>query len=197
MSDKDKLCACGEVKEVIRYEITSRIDFQPATFSVEEERREVVACKNKCNNSIFTADLPLRLLPGVNITESLLAHIIVSKFDDRQPLYHLEKKFYSRYGLDISRSNMSRWVVESASPLIPLLNLMKEDITDYDIASMDATTLQVLNEPGRLATTKSYVYCFRGGGPKHKSIIYEYNEKNHKAFVKGCLLYTSPSPRDS
>ena len=101
VSDKDKRCECGEIKEVIRYETTSRIDFQPATFSVEEERREVVVCKNKCNNSILTADLPLRLLPGVNITKSLLAHIIVSKFDDRQPLYHLEKKFYSRYGLDI------------------------------------------------------------------------------------------------
>ena len=79
---------------------------------------------------------------------------------------------------------MSRWIVESASPLIPLLNLKKENITGYDIDSMDATTLQVLYEPGRLATTKSYVYYFRGGGPKRESIIYEYNQKNHKAFVK-------------
>ena len=27
---------------------------------------------------------------------------------------------------------------------------------------MDATTLQVLNEPMRCPTTKSYAYCFRG-----------------------------------
>ena len=54
---------------------------------------------------------------------------------------------------------------------------------DYNISSLDATTLQVLNEPDRKATTKSYVYCFRGG-PGEESIIYEYNEKEHKKFVK-------------
>ena len=49
---------------------------------------------------------------------------------------------------------------------------------------MDATTLQVLNEPERSPTTKSYAYCFRGGGEKEAAIVYEYNEKEHKQFVK-------------
>ena len=49
---------------------------------------------------------------------------------------------------------------------------------------MDATTLQVLNEPMRCPTTKSYAYCFRGGGEKEGAIVYEYNEKEHKQFVK-------------
>ena len=96
------------------------------------------------------------------VTESLLAHIIVSKFDDRQPLYHLEKQFSSRYGIHVSRQSLSRWVVDTAKPLMPLLNKLKDSIIDHDIASMDATTLQVLNEPGRNPTTKSYAYCFRG-----------------------------------
>jgi transposase len=67
---------------------------------------------------------------------------------------------------------------------MPILNALKESVIDYNIGSLDATTLQVLNEPDRKATTKSYVYCFRGGGPGKESIIYEYNEKEHKKFVK-------------
>jgi len=98
----------------------------------------------------------------VPVTESLLAHIIVSKFDDRQPLYHLEKQFALRFSINVSRQNMSRWVVDAAKPLIPLLNGLKDNIIDHDIASMDATTLQVLNEPGRKPTSKFYAYCFRG-----------------------------------
>ena len=121
-----------------------------------------MACKNDCEQSITTASVPRTILPKVPVTESLLAHIIVSKFDDRQPLYHLEKQFASRYGLNISRQNLSRWVVDAAKPLMPLLNGLKDSIIDHDIASMDATTLQVLNEPGRNPTTKSYAYCFRG-----------------------------------
>lgn len=121
-----------------------------------------MACKNDCEQPIITASAPPTILPKVPVTESLLAHIIVSKFDDRQPLYHLEKQFALRFSINVSRQNMSRWVVDAAKPLMPLLNGLKDSIINHDIASMDATTLQVLNEPGRNPTTKSYAYCFRG-----------------------------------
>ena len=87
------------------------------------------------------------MLPKVPVTNLLLAHIIVSKCDDRQPLNHLEQQFSSRNGVNISRQSMSRWFIKSASPLIPILNALKESIIDYNIGSLDATTLQVLNEP--------------------------------------------------
>ena len=114
----------------------------------------------ECEKSVVMACAPKRILPKVPVTEDLLAHVILSKFDDRQPLYHLEKPFASRHGINISRQNLSRWVVDAAKPLIPLLNGLKDSIIDHDIASMDATTLQVLNEPNRTPTTKSYAYCF-------------------------------------
>ena len=34
--------------------------------------------------------------------------------------------------------------------LQPIYNLLKDNVIEYDIASCDATTLQVLNEPGRV-----------------------------------------------
>lgn len=118
------------------------------------------------------------------MAESFLAYLITSKLHDRQPLYHLEKKLASQYGIDISRQSMSKWFNDLYQPLLPLYNLLKDYIIDYDIASLDATTLQVLNEPGRPPTRKSYVYCFRGGDHQHQVILYEYNEKDHKQFVK-------------
>ena len=114
-----------------------------------------MACKNDCEQSIITASVPPTILQKVLVTESLLAHIIVSKFYDRQPLYHLEKQFALRFSINISRQNLSRWVVDVAKPLIPLLNGLKDSIIDHDIASMDATTLQVLNDPNRSPTTES------------------------------------------
>ena len=117
---------------------------------------------------------PKRKLPKVPVTEDLLAHVILSKFDDRQTLYHLEKQFASRHGINISRQNLSRWVVDAAKPLIPLLNGLKDSIINHDIASMDATTLQVLNELIRCPTTKSYAYCFRGEGKKKQLLMMRY-----------------------
>ena len=43
--------------------------------------------------------------------------------------------------------------------------------------------LQVLKEPNRKATTKSYVYCIRGGPPDKSVVLYGYNHAQHKLFV--------------
>jgi transposase len=180
VSDEDKLCVCGCEKTVIRYEIKELYDYQPAIFSIIEQRREVVACKKGCDGAMKTAPAPLHILPKIKATESLLAHIIVSKLHDRQPLYHLEK--YGR-AIDMSRETMARWLIALVAPLQPLFNLMKESIIDYDVASLDATTLQVLKEPGREATKKSYAYCFRGGPPDQEVVLYAYNHEKHKLFV--------------
>ena len=69
--------------------------------------------------------------------------------------------------------NSSSGLVEAPSFGIGTINIgdrqggrvKSESVIDCNISSLDATTLQVLNEPDRKATTKSYVYCFRGGDP--------------------------------
>jgi transposase len=178
--DEDKVCSCGCQKQVIRYETKELFHLRPAEFSILEQRREVVACPNGCAHAMQTAPAPLHILPKAKVTEALLAHIIVSKLHHRQPLYHLEKYALS---VDISRETMARWVIQVSEALQPLVNLMKDVIIDHDVASLDATTLQVLNEPDRLATTKSYLYCMRGGTPGRSVVLYDYNAYKHKQFV--------------
>ena len=179
---KDRICSCGKEKQLIRYETTELLNYKPAVFEVIVQKREVLAC---CcgRGSITTAANPPRILPKVFVTESLLAYLIVSKLHDRQPLYHLEKKLNDRFGIEISRNNQSRWFIDCAKALQPLINLMKDQVIDYDVASADATSLQVLDEPERKATTKSYWYCIRGGPPNKKVILYDYNAEKHKLFL--------------
>lgn len=183
VSDEDKQCACGTCKTVIRYETKTLMHHQPAVFEIVEQRREVVACPKGCDGEILTAPAPLHVLPKAKVTEEFLSFLIVSKLDDRQPLYHLEKQLRERYGVDCSRQTMARWMIDLMEPIQPIVNLLKDVVIDYDIASCDASTLQVLNEPERRAETKSYVYCIRGGPPDKSVILYDYNDKLHKQFV--------------
>lgn len=178
VSDADKQCVCGCQKTVIRYEIKELFDYQPAIPRKIEQRREVVACQKGCEGSVMTAPAPKHILPKVRATEALLAHLVVTKLHDRQPLYHLEK-----YHFDISRETMARWVIQLQEPLQPVFNLLKDEVIAYDIASVDATTLQVLREPGRRAQTKSYAYCMRGGTKEHAVILYGYNDEDHQRYV--------------
>src|SRR5436190_2006743 len=182
--DEQKQCPCGKCKKVIRYEIKQMIHRQQAVYEIIEQRREVVACVDGCEGEIVTAPAPLHVLPKVKATEEFLSFLVVSKLDDRQPLYHLEKQLQERYAIDCSRQTMARWMIELMYPLQPIYNLLKDSVIVYNVASCDATLLQVLNEPGRRAETKSYVYCFRGGDPEKSVVLYEYNDKQHKQFVK-------------
>ena len=180
VADEDRECPCGCQKKVIRYESKTMFHHRPAEYSIIEERREVVACEKGCSNSIQTAPSPKHILPKARTTEALLSHIVVSKVHHRQPHYHLEKYLED---IDVSRETLSRWFIQLVAPLQPIFNLMKDEIINYDISSLDATTLQVLKEPGRRAKTKSYVYCMLGGPPDKRVILYSYNNKEHKAFV--------------
>jgi transposase len=184
VSEEDKVCACGSDKTIIRYETKESLHFQPAVFEILEQRREVAACPKGCEGAITTAPAPLHILPKVKATEEFLAFLVVSKLDDRQPLYHLEKQLAERYQVDCSRQTMARWLIDLMEPMQPIYNLLKDEVIAYDIASVDATTLQVLKEPGRAAETKSYVYCILGGTPEQGVVLYDYNDKLHKQFVK-------------
>ena len=181
---EDKTCGCGNEKALIRYETTELMNYQPAVFEIIVQKREVVTCKHGCSTgTIEMAENPKRILPKTKITADFLSHIIVSKLHDRQPLYHLEKQLNQRFGIEMPRQTLARWVIDSGQEMQPLVNLLKDTYSDYDVGSVDPTWMQVLREPGRLPTQKSYTYCFRGGSPQKSVIIYEYNAELHKAFL--------------
>lgn len=181
VSPEDRICSCGKEKQVIGYDISEIINYEPAVYEIIVEKREKVACS--CGCSITVAPKPEHILPKSKVSESFLANIIVSKILDRQPLYHLEKIFQDRYGMKVTRNTMARWMIEVSYKLQPLVNLFQDEILEYPIAAMDATSLQVLREEERRAQTKSYVYCIRGGPPNRSSVVYEYNAVLHKKFL--------------
>ena len=181
--EEARICTCGSEKQCIRYEIKRLLNHIPAVYEMIIQKREVLACKKGCKQSIVTAPVVPHILPKARASESLLSYICVSKVLDRQPLYHLEKKIEREHDWHIPRKVMSRWMIQLSEKLQPLVNLMKEEIMDYDIAAIDATTLQVLNEPKRPAETKSQAYCIRGGPPGKEVTLYEYNGYKQKDYV--------------
>lgn len=174
VNEHDKTCQCGCQKTVINHQRHERLNYIPPVYEIIVELREVVACPKGCRGEMVTAEKLIHILPKAKVTESVLAHIIVSKLDDRQPYYHLEKQFNKRAGFIYPRQSMARSAIDCANPLQPLYNLIKDEVIGYDVGALDATALQVLNEPSRPARRKSYAYCFRSGAPGKAVILYEY-----------------------
>ena len=179
----ERQCGCGEDKVTINHALHERLHYQPPVFEVLVEKREIVACPKGCSGEVFTAPRPKHILPKSKMTEALLAHLIVSKLDDRQPFYHLEQQLKHRAGGGLSRQTMARAAIACHRPLQPLVNLFKDEIIGYDVGALDATGLQVLKESGRAASVTSSAYCFRGGPASRSAIVYAYNAQAHKQFV--------------
>lgn len=174
-----------ESDKVIRYEIKELLHYIPPVYEIIVQKREVIVSKEADEAiQLKTAPAPKHILPRAEVTESFLSHVIISKIYDRQPLYHLEKQFSQRFDFMCPRNKLARWFIDSSKPLQPLVNLFRDEVIDYDIAACDPTHLQVLKEPGRLATEKSYVYTIRGGPPERAVNIFEYQPDEHKAFLQ-------------
>lgn len=178
LSDEEKICGCGKQKDCIGQEQCEKIDYIPAKVQVLRHIRLKYACKN-CEGvdddgpTVTIAPAPVALIPKSNATEGLLAHIVVSKFADGLPLYRQEKIF-SRIGVDLSRATMSNWMVKAALCCSPLVELLQNEIRSGPLINMDESPLQVLKEPGRKNTSKSYMWVFCGGRSEHPTVLYQY-----------------------
>ncbi len=138
-----------EGDEVIRYEIKELLHYVLSVYEIIVQKREVIVSKEADEAiQLKTAPAPKHILPKAGVTESFLAHVIVSKIYDRQPLYHLEKQFSERFDFICPCNKLARWFIESSQSLQPVVNLLRDEVMDYDIAACDPTHLQVLDEPG-------------------------------------------------
>jgi transposase len=179
-SDDDKACLCGADKECIGEVVTERLEYVPQKIFKLVIKRKKYVCK-ECEGTseegispaVITAPAPKFLIPGGIATSSLVAQVFVSKYVDAIPFYRQEKQF-SRFGDLVSRQSMSNWAMKAAFSCKPLYERLKDYIRSGPLINMDETSVQVLKEPDRMPSSKSYMWVMIGGPPDKKVVVYEY-----------------------
>ena len=126
-----------------------------------------------------------RLLPGSIASSSALAFILTGKFIDHMPFYRQEKRF-ERIGVHISRQDMSNWTI-AYRKLKFLDELLVNQIKKGPVIQMDETPVQVMNEPERSNTKRSYMWLARGGPPDTPLVYYRYHPGRDSGFIKDFL----------
>lgn len=176
---EDKTCGCGNEMNRIGEEVSEQLDIIPAQIRVLRHVRPKYACRN-CEGvqddgpAVRIAPVHPQIVPKSIASPGLLAHIFTAKFTDHTPFYRQEGQFIRR-GVEISRTSMCNWAMQTATACRPLLNLMIEELLAGSYINIDETTLQVLFEPGRSPTSKSYMWIFRRGDPDRPVLVYQYH----------------------
>lgn len=192
IAEEEKHCACGHELVRIGEEVSERLAVIPEQMYVERHIRPKYACHH-CEGSadeekpaVRIAPAPPSLIPGSIVTPGLLAFILVNKFCDHLPFYRQEARF-ARIGVEISRQDMSNWTIRAAKAMSPLITKFRDLIRAGPVVNMDETPVQVLDEPDRANTTKSFMWLARGGVPFAPVCLYHYEPSRGTEYPRSLL----------
>ena len=182
LDNEQKTCPNdGTELKHIGEETSEQLLFVPASVKVIKHKCYKYACP-QCKKHIVTASKPRDPIPGSIASPELLSYLSVSKYADGLPLYRLSQMF-NRLNIKISRTSMADWIIKCGSLVQPLVNLIADEIYNQPCVHVDETTVQVLNEPGKKAQSKSYMWVQRAG----KNVLFNYSRSRSQATAEKLL----------
>ena len=177
LADAERLCpCCGETRQRIGYATSEQLEFVPAVLKVIEHRRWKYACRH-CEEQVAIAPVPnkpiAKGLPG----PGLLSSVVVSKYADHLPLYRLEDVL-ARSGVELSRSTLCRWAMQTAAVLEPVYRAMVQRVRSSESIHTDDTPVPVLDASlPKTRTARFWVYC---GDWRNPYTVYDYTTSRRR-----------------
>lgn len=197
LPENERVCPdCGKPFHACGHEVLRReVEIIPAQVRAVEHVQTVYSCRNCEQNDISTpmikSNVPAPVISGSGIASpSLLSYILCNKYVLALPLYRQEQEL-ERCGIHISRQTMANWVIFVAGRwLAPIYDLLRAELLANDILHADETTLQVIKEKGRKASSKSYMWMYHTGRDAEKQVaLFEYQPtregKHPQKFLAG------------
>jgi transposase len=171
--EAERTCTCGTPLVEIGEEVSEQLDIIPLQVRVLRHIRKRYGCPQR-HTAPVTAPAPPQVLPKSNASNELLALLLTTQYVDGLPLARFEYVL-GRAGVLVPRQTLARWVIGTAQALQPLANLLRDAVLGADLIHMDETPVQVLKEPGRAASAKSYMWVQRGGPPGRPVLLFDYD----------------------
>lgn len=141
---------CGGALRDLGEDAAEMLEYVRASFKVIRHVRPKRSCQ-VCDR-IVQAAAPSRPIDRGLAGPGLLAHVLVSKYADHQPLYR-QSEIYAREGVDLDRSTLAGWVGAASDLLAPLVDSVRKHVLSGRKLHADDTPVPVL-APG-LGKTKT------------------------------------------
>ena len=191
LSPEEKICTkCAVPHPLTRIgaEIRECYRFEPPKISVEQHIRPTYVCE-ELHEAPITAPAPPVILPKSMASPSLLAHVIKSKFDLGLPIYRVSQDL-TRYRMNLGPGTLGTWVnTVGGEKVVPLINLLGEELLSAAFMHIDETPLQVLRSD-KAVGSDHYIVVRAGGPPGRRIVLYDYIASRTTAALK--QLFVGP-----
>ncbi len=147
---------CGGRLRELGEDVAEMLEYVRACFKVIRHVRPKLSC-DACDR-IVQASAPSRPIDRGLAGPGLLAHVLVSKYADHQPLYR-QSEIYAREGVDLDRSTLAGWVGATSELLAPLVAAARDHVMSASKLHADDTPVPVLAPGnGRTKTGRLWTY---------------------------------------
>ena len=167
------ICACGCQMKQIGQDKQDKLGMIPKRFYIERHVYPKYTC-NQCDRQrLVQAKTPPQIIDKSISTPELLAHILISKYADHQPLYR-QNLIYLRSGVNIPDATMADWVGRCGVELEPLVQRLRELLLGQPILHADETPVTIM-KVGGTSPKKGYVWAYLT--PQHnpfKAVVYDF-----------------------
>jgi transposase len=199
LPEEDRICPnCGgPAHECGREVVRSELEIVPASVTKVEHVQIIYGC-GECDTNpevekriVLKSDVPAPVIPNSGIASpSLVAYIISNKYVLALPLNRQAEEF-KRLGIDLPKQNLANWVIFVTNVWLSIIySMLYDELLENEIIHADESTHQVINENGRKATQKSYMWAYHTGRDSPRQVsLFEYQETRAKEhplkFLKG------------
>jgi transposase len=195
MPDHATCPGCGGRLRELGEDVAEMLEYVRACFKVIRHVRPKLSC-DACDR-IVQAPAPSRPIDRGLAGPGLLAHVLVSKYADHQPLYR-QSEIYAREGVDLDRSTLAGWVGATSELLAPLVEAVRDHVMSASKLHADDTPVPVLAPGnGRTKTGRLWTYVRDdrpSGDTTAPAVWFAYspdrkgeNPRQHLKFYQGAL----------
>jgi len=161
LSEAERSCAtCGEPMVKIGEDVSELLELVPSHFRVQEHHRAKYAC-GRCKEGVKTAPGADKLIDKGLAGPGLLAHVVVSKYEDHLPLNRLAE-IYVRGGVELASSTLCGWVEAVAEEVRPVVERIWEKAQAAHTLQTDGSGLKVLDRDDPEGVRTGTMWCFVG-----------------------------------
>ena len=197
LNEEDKCEECGSDLELVGKKVVRQeIEYKPAELIIKEYVQYIYKCKEcgtegskKDTPTFYKAEMPKPLLTHSFVSPSLATEILYQKYYLGVPLYRQEKMWDDK-GLVLPRNMMANWCIKiNEYYLNHIYELMQKELKkDCELMHVNETVMQCNKEPGRKATSNSYMWVMCPGElEKKKGVIFNYRASRSAETAKELL----------
>ncbi len=190
--EEQKIGPEGKPLKVIAVEVSEKLEYRPGKLIVNVYKRPQYAVPESIDTAgVIAASMPDHPIARCKADIGFIAHVIVSKYADHQPLYR-QDAIYEREGVTVPRATQCSWMMQVYEVARYLEETLQAAIWESRIIFTDDTPVP-LQAKGNGKVKKARLWVYVRGGPGPPLIVYDFSCDRSKqrplAFLDGYRGY--------